>query len=111
MKTKIIILMLIVLITMMPVQAQTITMANPSGVAERDIIAYWPNGSMQGYYNSTSVITLDNTSDYIFTIKPLSANPFEDPADWLQNTAFPFLQTNVLGLIVIIVLIAIYRKG
>jgi hypothetical protein len=111
MKTKIIILMLIVLITMMPVQAQTITLANPQGVTERDIIVYWPNGTMQGYYNSTSVISLDNTSDYIFTMKPMSANPLEDPAAWLTGNAFPFVQTNVLGIVIIIILAAMWKRG
>jgi hypothetical protein len=111
MKTKIIILMLIVLITMMPVQAQTITLANPQGVTERDIIVYWPNGTMQGYYNSTSVISLDNTSDYIFTMKPMAANPLEDPAAWLTGNAFPFVQTNVLGIVIIIILAAMWKRG
>jgi hypothetical protein len=109
MKTKIIILMLIVLITMMPVQAQTITLANPQGVTERDIIVYWPNGTMQGYYNSTSVITLDNTSDYIFTIKPMATNPLEDPAAWLTENIFPFVVTNITGLVILLILIAIVK--
>ncbi len=90
-----------------PVQAQTITMANPSGVAERDIIVYWPNGTMQGFYNSTSVITLDSTSDYIFTMKPLSTNPLEDPGDWL-NTGFTFIQSNTIPLLVALFLIGIF---
>lgn len=98
-------------VLIIPAHAQTITMANPLGVTERDIIVYWPNGSMQGYYNSTSVITLDNSSDYIFTMKPLSLNPLEDPAEWLETNAFPFVQTNILGLVIIIILIAIYRRG
>ena len=98
-------------VLIIPAHAQTITMANPQGVTERDIIVYWPNGSMQGYYNSTSVITLDNSSDYIFTMKPLSLNPLEDPAEWLETLAFPFVQTNILGLVIIIILIAIYRRG
>lgn len=98
-------------VLIIPAHAQTITMANPQGVTERDIIVYWPNGTMQGYYNSTSVITLDNQSDYIFTMKPMSLNPLEDPAAWLSTTAFPFIQTNILGLVIIIILIAIYRRG
>jgi len=91
----------LVLITMPPAQAQTITLANPMGLAERDMIVYWPNGSMQGYYNSTSVIELDNTSDYIFALKPVQTNPLEDPGDWLTNTAFPFVESNVIAILVI----------
>jgi hypothetical protein len=97
-------LALVALITM-PVQAQTITMSNPGGIAERDIIVYWPNGTMQGFYNSSSVITLDASSDYIFAMKPLSTNPLEDPGDWLTNTAFPFVQSNVIPLLVIMFMI------
>lgn len=106
------ILLLMMVITMIiPVQAQTITMANPQGITERDIIVYWPNGTMQGYYNSTSVIALDNTSDYIFTIKPMSSNPFEDPADWFVNNVFPFVQSNIVGLVILMILIAMAKRG
>jgi hypothetical protein len=111
MKQKTIILTLLVLMALaiIPVQAQTITMANPNGLAERDMIVYWPNGTMQGYYNSTSVITLDETSDYIFTMKPVQTNPLEDPIDWLTNTAFPFVTSNVIGIFVIVLLAAYWK--
>ena len=89
--------------------AQTITMANPMGLSERDMIVYWPNGTMQGFYNSTSVISLDNTSDYIFAIKPVQTNPFEDPVDWLQNTAFPFVQSQIIGIVLIVILAALWK--
>lgn len=93
----------------MPVQAQTITMANPMGLAERDMIVYWPNGSMQGFYNSTSVIELDNASDYIFAMKPVQTNPLEDPIDWLQNTAIPFVSSQAIGIVLIIILAAFWK--
>jgi hypothetical protein len=111
MKQKTIILTLLVLMALaiIPVQAQTITMANPNGLAERDMIVYWPNGTMQGYYNSTSVITLDETSDYIFTMKPVQTNPLEDPIDWLTNTALPFVTSNVIGIFVIVLLAADWK--
>lgn len=89
--------------------AQTITMANPMGLSERDMVVYWPNGSMQGFYNSTSIIELDNTSDYIFTMKPVQMNPLEDPIDWLSNDALPFIQTYILGIFLIIVLAAFWK--
>jgi len=84
-----------------PASAQTITLANPMGLAERDMLVYWPNGTLQGYYNSTSVIELDNTSDYIFALKPVQTNPLEDPGDWLTNTAFPFVESNTIAILVI----------
>jgi hypothetical protein len=105
----IIALVALVLMTAMPAQARTITMSNPGGIAERDIVVYWSNGTMYGYYNASSVITIDNESDYLFTMKPLSSNPLEDPTDWLGNTAFPFVTSNVIG-IFLIVLLAAYWK-
>ena len=106
----VIISLLILFAVLIPqVQAQTITMANPMGLSERDMIVYWPNGTMQGFYNSTSVISLDNTSDYIFAIKPVQTNPFEDPVDWLQNTAFPFVQSQIIGIVLIVILAALWK--
>ena len=98
-------LIALMVLMVMPAQAQTITMANPSGIAERDIIVYYANGTMQGFYNSTSVITTDGEQDYIFTMKPQRTNPLEDPSDWILNEAFPFLQSNVIALIILAVVI------
>lgn len=102
-------LIALILLAAMPAQAQTITLANPMGLSERDMIVYWPNGSMQGFYNSTSVITLDNTSDYILTMKPVQTNPFEDPIDWLQHTAIPFVTSQAIGIVLIIILAAFWK--
>lgn len=93
-------LLALILLATLPASAQTITMSNPSGIAERDIIVYFPNGSMQGFYNSTSVITLDPNTSYIFSMKPMHTNPLEDPTDWMANDFFPFLQTNATALFV-----------
>lgn len=108
-KLPVLFFVLLVLAFLLPAaSAQTITMANPGGIAARDIMVYWPNGTMQGLYNSTSVIDLDNTSDYIFTMRPLSSNPLEDPSDWLTNTAFPMVQSNAAGLILSLALLGIF---
>lgn len=47
MKTSLMIIALaaLVFLAAMPAQAQTITMSNPGGIAERDIAVYCPNGS------------------------------------------------------------------
>jgi hypothetical protein len=113
MKQKLCLLMLAALVVMLayPVCGQTILMANPSGIAERDIAVYYPNGTMQGLWNSTSTIVLDSSSDYIFTMKPLQTNPLEDPGNWLTSNVFPFVSTNVLALLVIIVLAAVWYRG
>ena len=99
----------LIFLAAMPAQARTITMSNPGGIAERDIVVYWPNGTMYGYYNSSSVITIDNETDYFFTMKPVSSNLLEDPVDWLSNTAFPFVTSNVIGIFVLVVLAAYWR--
>ena len=103
-------LIALLVLMVMPTTAQTITMANPSGIAERDIIVYYANGTMQGFYNSTSVITLDSAQDYIFTLKPMRTTPLEDPDNWLTNEAFPFVQTYFIPLIVLVVLLAYLRR-
>ena len=105
------VIVLMALLLVIPAQAQYITMANPQGIAERDILVYNSTGQLQGVFNSTSTIPLNGTEDYIFSMKPLQTNPFEDPADWLTNTAFPFLQSQIIGIVILLVSIAIYRKG
>jgi hypothetical protein len=104
--------MTIIVITLIPhVAAQTITMANPNGIAERDIIVYFGNGTLSGFYNSTSVITLDGSLDYIFTMKPVQTNLLEDPAAWLTENAFPFVQTNFIPLFLLGFLVSVWAVG
>ena len=99
---------LILLLSVPAGMAQTITLANPSGIAERDIIVYYSNGTMQGFYNSTSVITLDSSQDYIFTLKPMRTTPLEEPGSWLTDEAFPFVGSNAIPIIVIVFLATIW---
>ena len=112
MKQKFLVISLLVLmaLAMIPAHAQTITMANPGGIAARDIIVYWPNGTMLGLYNSTSVIEVENTSDYIFAMRPLHTNLLEDPGDWMNNTAFPFIQTNAVPIILALFCIGLITR-
>jgi hypothetical protein len=94
----------------MPVQAMNITMANPSGIAERDIIVYDSVGQLYGFYNSTSTISVNGTEDYVFSLKPIQVNPFDDPGDWLTNTFIPLVQTNA-GFIILMVFLAMLWLG
>lgn len=102
-------LLVLMALAMIPVQAMNITMANPSGIAQRDIIVYDSTGQLYGFYNSTSTISVNGTEDYIFSMKPLQTNPLEDPGDWMTNVAFPFIASNVVSLIVLIFLITMRR--
>jgi hypothetical protein len=89
----------------------TITMSNPGGMAERDIVVFYGgNGTMQGFYNSTSTIDLDANSSYLFMMKPIQTNPFDDPADWLFNSVIPAVQTYALALLFIAFLIMYVRR-
>lgn len=99
---------LLALITMavMPVQAMTITMSNPDATIERDIIAYWPNGTIYGSYNTTSIIDLDDGSDYIFVLKPQYSNPLDEPVVWV-NSMFSFIGTNILPIFITVFLIGL----
>ena len=84
-----------------PASAQTINMSNPGGMSERDIAVYYPNGTMQGFWNSTSVISLDANESYIFAMKPIQTNPFDDPTDWLVNGVFPTITSNAFAILLL----------
>jgi len=106
------ILMAILVVLLLPhANAQTITMANPDNVGQRDIMVYWSNGSLYGLYNTTSIITLDNTSDYLFTLKPQGNSWIDDPTDWLGNHAYPYVVSNMIPLIVIFAFLGILIGG
>ena len=101
-------MVLLILITAMPVQANTITLANPDNTGNRDVIVYYANGTLYGLYNMTSVITMDTTNNsYIFTFKPQGNNLIDDPGDWLTNTAFPYVRTHIIAIIIMAAMLAI----
>jgi hypothetical protein len=101
---KIIALIALMAFVLMPVQAMNITMANPSGISQRDIIVYDSAGQMYGFYNSTSVISLNGTEDYIFSMKPMQTNPLEDPGTWLTNDFIPLVTSNAAAIILMVFL-------
>lgn len=102
-------LALVMLAVMPPVQGWTVQMSNPDGVAQRDVIVYFPNGTVWGSYNTTSLIDLGviaNSSSFIFTLKPQYVNVLDDPANFLDQ-AFVFVSTNAIPIFVIAGLIGI----
>ena len=65
-KKQQILIIALLLMAVMPVQAQNITMSNPDSTMERDVVVYTLNESgaaLYGLYNTTSVIDLDGDSD------------------------------------------------
>jgi hypothetical protein len=115
MKHKIMVIALIALLAlcMMPAQAEdmTITMSNPGGQVQRDIVVYFPNGTMQGFYNSTSVITLNTTDSlgYTFSLKPVGANPMDDFSQWI-NDLMDWARTNATAIIIFVIMLAVAYK-
>jgi len=103
----IIALIALVLLAILPAQAQTITMANPDNVGQRDIMVYWSNGSFFGLYNTTSIITLEGNDSYIFTLKPQLSNPLDNPGTFLSTT-FSFVETNLVALVILTFLAALW---
>lgn len=110
MKTKRIMILLIilsVLLMVIPINAQTISMANPDNIGQRDIQVFYPNGSFVGLYNTTSVITINPNESYVFMLKPQLSNPLDNPGSFLTNT-FAFFETNIIALLIIIFLAALW---
>lgn len=106
MKKAILILLVLLLLLFSPVQATTITFANPTDMGERDLLGYFPNGTLFGTYNLTSSIELPADTDVYFVAKAHTINPVTDPGDWMTST-LTYLQSNVTGLIVAISLLAV----
>ena len=91
-------------IAIQPSQAQTITITNSAGSSLRDINVYYPNATtgqmdLLGRYNTTSIITTDGDTSYTFDLVPMESNPLTDPTDWMNNQAFPWINTNITALI------------
>lgn len=112
-KHKILVIALIALMALilMPVQAGniTVTMSNPGALTERDIAVYFVNGTMQGYWNSTSVITLDTNESYLFMLKPVGANPMDDTSDWISDL-MDWARTNATAIIILVILLGVAIK-
>jgi hypothetical protein len=107
-----IIFALTILVLIQGAQAQTIQMANPENIGQRDIVVYSPNVTsgqieLYGTYNTTSLITTDGNRSYIFTMKPQNSNPLDDPAAFLSTT-LNFVITNVVPLTILVFLAALW---
>ena len=110
-KQQILIIALIALLLMavMPVQAQTIIMSNPDATMERDVILYTFNETgteFYGLYNTTSIIDTDGDDNYLFVLKPQYSNPLDEPITWLEST-FSYVSTNIVPIIIIVFLIGL----
>jgi hypothetical protein len=93
--------------------AQTIQMANPDNIGQRDIIVYTFNNSsgtigLFGSYNTTSLITIDPNQSYIFTLKPQTTT-IDDPTAWM-NVAFNYISSNAIPLLILFFIIMLLGR-
>ena len=98
-------LLFFLVILFCPVHAQIITFANPTDLQERDLIWYFPNGTLYEITNLTSSVTLPDDTDLYVVAKAHITNPLTDPGDWMDTT-LDYFTTNVTGLIIGFALIA-----
>lgn len=101
--------------------------ASPGNVSIQmsDINAFNPNlkidvfsgtGAFIGEFNSTDLIELNNTTDYVFMFKPSPSSWFNDPLNALNllkagmPTMFSYLLFGVVVFAFLVVLIAIVRR-
>jgi hypothetical protein len=106
-------LLALIVMAVMPVQAQTITMSNPDATMERDIIVYSVNDTgltnttgIYGLYNTTSIIDIDPNLSYLFVLTPQYSNPLEEPGLVFSST-FNFVVANIAPILIIIFLIGL----
>lgn len=107
---------LIIVLTLNPASAQTITITNSAGSSLRDINVYYPNATtgqmdLLGRYNTTSIITTDGDTSYTFDLVPMESNPLTDPTDWMNNQALPYINTNITALVALCFLIGLAFYG
>jgi len=104
------ILILLIACSIGSVSAQTISFATIDATVQ-DVYMYRSNGTLIGVHNTTSNgIELPTGTDIIFTFKPHTANPLDDPSTFLQS-AFNYVRTNVTALIIIMFLISLFLMG
>ena len=87
-----------------PVHAVNVSFSSIDGAADRDIYLYSSSGVLLGLYNTSST-GIELTNDAIFMFKPQTTSFLESPDTWLTGVAFPWIKTNIIGLIVFVVLI------
>lgn len=110
MKTKLIILTLLVLCALVGIGSAQNMSISDMGFAGPQTVQIYENGILLGTWNtSTNGIPLP-VNDFTFVIKPELKNQLNDPALFL-GSVFDFLKTNVIPIMVIIFLIGLFWLG
>ena len=91
--------------------AQNMTISR-LGFGSDETIQIYANGTtLYGTWNTTTNGIELPDGDFNIVIKPVNTDPFADPAGWLVNNVFPFVQTNFIGIVIIFAFIIWWRKG
>lgn len=106
-----ILLALVILLTIMPVQAQNMTISRLGFGSDETIQIYGNGTTLYGTWNTTTNGIQLPEEDFTMVIKPVNVDTFADPAGWLSTEAFPFVQTNIIGIVLIVILAAMWARG
>lgn len=110
-KLAFIFLAIAVLIAVMPVQAQNMTISRLGFGSDETIQIYGNGTTLYGTWNTTTNGIQLPEEDFTMVIKPANVDTFADPAGWLSTEAFPFVQTNIIGIVLIVILAAMWARG
>lgn len=110
-KLAFIFLAIAVLLAVMPVQAQNMTISRLGFGSDETIQIYGNGTTLYGTWNTTTNGIELPEEDFTLVIKPVNVDTFADPAGWLVAVAFPFVQTNIIGILLIIILAAIWARS
>lgn len=106
-----ILLALVILLTIMPAQAQNMTISR-LGFGSDETIQIYANGTtLYGTWNTTTNGISLPPEDFTLIVKPVSVDAFANPAGWLSEVAFPFVEDNMIGIVLVIILAAIWARG
>ncbi len=79
-------LLLILMMAGTPASAanMTIAMSNLDHGSSTEILVYSPDNTYLGTYNTTDLISLDDSQDYIFVLKPEQQHWFDNPLNTVE---------------------------
>lgn len=106
------ILVLVAAVCVPLVSAQNVTFSTLGQMGAEDILIYEYNGTAQtlfGMYNTSSSYVPLPTNDFNIVVRPSAVGRFSTPDLFLQD-AFSWVETNALGLIIILFLIGLLWK-
>ena len=110
-KLAFIFLAIAVLLAVMPVQAQNMTISR-LGFGSDETVQIYANGTtLYGTWNTTTNGIALPPEDFTLIVKPVSVDAFANPAGWLTEEAFPFVEDNMIGIVLLIILAAIWARG